>query len=58
MAIQNTKFADKHFTAKGIDEALESNLQNYWNVNSVDYDDSKYNFSGWILEQVNKLGYG
>lgn len=57
MAIQTTKFDDKHFTAKGIDEELEANLQNYWNGNVVDYDDSKYNFSAWILDQVNKLGY-
>jgi sporadic carbohydrate cluster 2OG-Fe(II) oxygenase/sporadic carbohydrate cluster protein (TIGR04323 family) len=57
VAIQTTKFDDKHFTAKGIDEELEANLQNYWNGNVVDYDDSKYNFSAWILDQVNKLGY-
>jgi len=57
VAIQTTKFDDKHFTAKGIDEELEANLQNYWNGNVVDYDDSKYNFSAWTLEQVNKLGY-
>jgi sporadic carbohydrate cluster 2OG-Fe(II) oxygenase/sporadic carbohydrate cluster protein (TIGR04323 family) len=57
VAIQTTKFDDKHFTAKGIDEELEANLQNYWNGNVVDYGDSKYNFSAWILDQVNKLGY-
>jgi len=53
----NTKFDDKHFTAKGIDDELEANLQFYWNGYIVDYDDKKYPFSEWILHQVNELGY-
>lgn len=57
MVDQNEKFKDKHFTAKGIDDELESNLQNYWNGNIVDYDDEKFHFADWILDRINKLGY-
>ncbi|OGT31592.1 MAG: hypothetical protein A2W28_07350 [Gammaproteobacteria bacterium RBG_16_51_14] len=53
----NTKFNDKYFSAEGLNEELERNLQNYWNGNIVDYDDKKYPFAQWILDRVNKLGY-